>query len=209
VSRKIVGTIALAAVVAVAASAVAQPQVRQTERLVQRAENTVEQIGRLRAQLRDTLGIYNTLMAGSGDSKKIFNDLGKAVDRTEDRRSDVRKRGDDMEKEAHKFFEEWTESLADIASAEMRHRGQERLNATRLTFSEILTAGRRAGADFDVFMGSLRDQITYLGFDLNPSGIASLTEDAVRLNAQAEALFANIDEVTGTMTQYAESLRAQ
>ena len=79
-----------------------------------------------------------------------------------------------MEKEAHKFFEEWTKSLEDIADAELQTRARERLNATRLTFSEILESGRQAGASFDVFMGGLRDQITYLGFDLNPGGIAVL-----------------------------------
>lgn len=197
------------AFIAVAVSVTARPQIRQTERLVQRAENTVAQIGGLRAQLEDTLGIYNTLMSGSGDSKKLFNDLGKAVGRSADRRKDVRKRSEDMEKEAHKFFEEWTKSLADITSADMRQRAQERLNATRLSFGAILTAGRQAGADFDVFMGGLRDQITYLGYDLNPSGIASLAEDAARLNTQAVALFADVDALMGTMTQYAESLRAQ
>ena len=57
-----------------------------------------------------------------------------------------------------------------------------------------LEAGRRAGADFDVFMGGLRDQITYLGYDLNPGGIASLAEDAERLNARADSMFARIDE---------------
>lgn len=206
---KIVRIAAATAVMAVTVGAAAQPQVRQTERLVQRAENTVEQIARARTQLQNTLAIYNTLMSGAGDSKELFNDLRKAVDRTDDRRSDVRKRGDDMEKEAHKFFEEWTKSLADIGSAEMRQRAQERLNATRLSFSEILAAGRRAGADFDVFMGGLRDQITYLGYDLNPAGIASLAEDAARVNEQAAALFVSIDEITGTMTQYADSLSAR
>ena len=206
---RIVSIAAATAVMAVTVGAAAQPQVRETERLVQRAESTIEQIARARTQLQNTLAAYNSLMSGAGDSKKLFNDLGKAVDQTDDRRADVRKRSDDMEKEAHKFFEDWTKSLADIGSAEMRQRAQERLNETRLTFSEILAAGRRAGANFDVFMGGLRDQITYLGYDLNAGGIASLSEDAQRLNEQATALFASIDEITGAMTEYAASLSAQ
>ena len=205
--NRIVTTVVSVTVVAV--SAVAQQAVRQTERLVKRAEATVRDIGNARAQLQNTLEIYNTLMGGAGDSKKLFNDLRRAADRSEDRRDDVRKRGEDMKKEAHTFFEEWTRSLSAITNEDLTQRAQARLNATRLGFSEILGAGRRAGALFDVFMGGLGDQITYLGHDINPNGIASLKEDAERLNASAESMFARIDEVTETIGEYANSLRAQ
>ncbi len=201
--------IVAAAIFAVALGALAQREVQQTERLVKRAEETVRDIGRARSQLVATIEIYNSLMSGAGDSKQLFNDLRRAADRSEDRRNDVRKRGEDMEKEAYKFFEEWTRSLEEITDVRLRERAQERLNETRLGFGEILESGRRAGADFDIFMGGLRDQITYLGYDLNPSGIASLTEDAERLNADAAAMFARIDEVSETITSYANSLRAQ
>ena len=204
------GTLVVGATLVIAMSAAAIPQVRQTERLVKRAEDTVAEIGSAKAQLQSTLDLYNTLMGGrASDAKKLYSDLGKAVDATLKKRDDVRKRGEDMEKEAYKFFEEWTASLEAITSEELRQRSQERLNDTRVNFSGILAEGRQAGADFDVFMGGLRDQIVYLGYDLNPGGIASLAEDAERLNAAADVLFVAIDEVIATITEYAESMRVQ
>jgi len=187
----------------------AQQDVRQTERLVQRAEETVREIVRARAELQGTLEVYNRLMSGGADSKKLFSDLRKAANRSDDRRDDVRKRGQDMEKEAYRFFEEWTRSLAAITDPSLKGRSQTRLNDTRVEFGDILTAGRRAGADFDVFLGGLRDQITYLGYDLNPDGVASLTEDAERLNASAESMFARIDDLATVLSEYSGALTAQ
>ena len=63
--------------------------------------------------------------------------------------------------------------------------------------------------DFDVFLGGLRDQITYLGYDLNPDGVASLTEDAERLNASAESMFARIDDLATVLSEYSGALTAQ
>ena len=75
-----------------------------------------------------------------------------------------------------------------------RIRSQDRLNKTRVHFGEILSAGRRAGAEFEPFMGALKDQVVYMGYDLNASAVSSLSEDAKNLNAQADKLFARIDE---------------
>jgi uncharacterized protein YhaN len=202
-------TIVLGAVLALAASAAAQEGVKQTERLIKRAEDTVKQIGETKAELQKTLETYNTLVrGGSGDAKKLYNDLRKAADRCEKKREDVRKRSADMEQEAHTFFEEWTASLAGINNEDLKERSQTRLNDTRVSFGEILAAGRRAGADFDIFMAALRDQIVYLGYDLNPSAVASLAEDAKKLNAQADAMFKSIDAVTETINKSVSAIKA-
>ena len=114
-----------------------------------------------------------------------------------------------MEREAHTFFEEWTASLAGINNEDLKKRSQTRLNNTRVSFGEILSADRRAGADFDIFMAALRDQIVYLGYDLNPSAVASLAEDAKKLNAQADTMFTSIDAVTAGIEESMSEIKAQ
>jgi uncharacterized protein YhaN len=203
-------TVVLGVVFAVAASSMGQEGVKQTERLVKRAEDTRKQIGDTKAELQKTLETYNTLVSGrAGDAKKLYNDLRKAADRCEKKREDVRKRSADMEREAHTFFEEWTASLAGINNEDLKKRSQTRLNNTRVSFGEILSAGRRAGADFDIFMAALRDQIVYLGYDLNPSAVASLAEDAKKLNAQADTMFKSIDAVTDSIEESMSAIKAQ
>jgi uncharacterized protein YhaN len=207
--NKMFRTVAFGATLALTAIVAAQDGVKQTERLVKRAEDTAKQIVETKAELQNALETYNTLVrGGSADAKKLYNDLRKGADRCEKKREDVRKRSADMEQEAHTFFEEWTASLAGINNEDLKKRSQARLNETRVSFGEILDAGRRAGADFDIFMGSLRDQIVYLGYDLNPSAVASLAEDAKKLNAQADRMFESIDAVTETINKSVSAIKA-
>ena len=203
-------TVAFGAMLVLAASVAAQEGVKQTERLLKRAEDTRKQIGDTKAELQKTLETYNTLVSGrAGDAKKLYNDLRKAADRCEKKREDVRKRSADMEQEAHTFFEEWTASLAGINNEDLKKRSQTRLNDTRVSFGEILTAGRRAAADFDLFMAALRDQIVYLGYDLNPGAVASLAEDAKKLNAQANTMLKSIDAVTTSIEESMSAIKAR
>ena len=114
-----------------------------------------------------------------------------------------------MEAEAHSFFGEWTQSLQEITSEDLKKRSQDRLNKTRVQFSEILAAGRRAGAVFNPIMGALEDQVVYLGYDLNASAVASLSEDAKKINAQADKLFASIEDVQKVASEYVLSLKPE
>jgi uncharacterized protein YhaN len=134
-------TFALGAVLALAAIVSAQEGVKQTERLIKLAEDTAKQIGETKVELQKTLETYNTLVrGGSGDAKKLYNDLRKAVDRCEKKREGVRKRSADMEQEAHTFFEEWTASLAGISNEDLKQRSQTRLNAQADTMLKSIDA---------------------------------------------------------------------
>ena len=112
-----------------------------------------------------------------------------------------------MENEAHRFFAKWMESLDEISSESLRERSQARLNETRVRYGEILAEGRGASAMFEPVMGGLRDQVIFLGHDLNPSAIASLKPDAEKLNAQAESLLSGIERTQSKISDYIASLK--
>ena len=175
--------LALLASVAVALS---QSSVKQTERLAKRAQDTVKAVDETRQQIEKTLDLYNSIVQNEAeDTKKAYSDLGKWVEECQKKRADASNKVDAMEKEAHTFFAEWTQSLDAINNPDLRKRSQDRLNDTRLRYNDILKIGRQAGGEFDAFVGSLRDQYVYLGYDLNPAALASLSGDAKQLNAQA------------------------
>ncbi len=58
-------------------------------------------------------------------------------------------------------------------------------------------------------MGGLRDQVVYLGYDLNPSAVSSLEPDAEKLNAQAKSLFTGIDKPESDISDYIVSLKPE
>ena len=51
--------------------------------------------------------------------------------------------------------------------------------------------------------------MVYLGYDLNPGAVASLAEDAKKLNAQADTMFESIDSVTETIIKSVSAIKAQ
>jgi hypothetical protein len=170
----------------------------------------MKEIGATRQQVQKTVALYNSIMeAKAKDARKTYNDLVKAIERCEKKAGDVRVKTEEMEGEAHKFFAEWTKSLDGIENQDLRQRGQKRLNETRVGYGEILASGRRAGAEFQPFIAALHDQVVYLGYDLNPSAVASLEEDAKKLNTQATVLFDKIDEVMEATDNYIRSLRPE
>ena len=205
--KKTVTITALALVFA--ASAYAQQGHKETDRLIKRAEEMKKDLETATVQVGKTMDYYNAIMkGGAGDTRKLFKDLTKAIEDTGKRAANVTKRVEEMEAEAHLFFGEWTESLQAIQSTDLKKRSQDRLNETRVHFGEILSAGRRAGAVFNPFMGALKDQVVYMGYDLNASAVASLSEDAKKLNAEADKLFASVDEVPenrGRVRSFAEA----
>ena len=199
--------LSLFASVAVASS---QSSVKQTERLAKRAQDTVKAVDETRQQIEKTLGLYNSIVQNQAeDTKKAYSDLGKWVEECEKKRANAGSKTDAMETEAHTFFAEWTQSLDAITNPDLRKRSQDRLNDTRLRYNDILKIGRQAGGEFDVFVGSLRDQYVYLGYDLNPAALASLSGDAKQVNTQAAALFAKIDETVKMAQEYITSLQPQ
>lgn len=183
---------------------------KQTEKLVKRAEDTTKKVEETRQQLQKTTMIYNSIIDGTAkDANKAYNNLSKAVENCQKQAEDTRKRTENMEQEAHNFFAEWTGSLEGIGNEDLRKRSQDRLNETRLSYGEILRAGRSARAEFDTFIDELHDQIVYLGYDLNPAAVASLKEDAVKLNQHSEVLFDKIDDVVKVTNEYIKSIQPQ
>jgi chromosome segregation ATPase len=175
---------------------------------MKRAQATVNEIMQAKGQLQKTLNNYNSIMDGSADDvRKAYQNLIKDIDQCEKKRGDVKKKVEEMEGEAHKFFAEWVQSLTEITSADLKKRSQDRLNQTRQRYGDILSAGREAGAEFEPFIGALRDQVVYLGYDLNPDAVASLKGDAAKVNEQGDKLFKQIDATINTANDYINSLK--
>ncbi len=186
------------------------PGVKQTEKLADKANDTVGSIRAAKLQIKDTLVAYNLLVGNKvEDPKKTYKDLQKGIEDTDKKVAEVDKKVAAMQKEADILFADWSSNLANISSEDLRKRSEERMNDTRDRYNGILAAGDKAGAVFNPFIASLKDQVVYLGHDLNPSALASLQPDADKLNKEAEVLFKKIDETVDEASGYITSLTPQ
>jgi hypothetical protein len=111
-----------------------------------------------------------------------------------------------MNAEADRVFTSWKPSAAAITDPALRKRSEERLADSQARFQKIAAAGKDTRQTFDTLMKELLDQSTYLGNDLNASGIASLKPDAAKFNTRAKSLFGKIDGVNKMFGDYMASI---
>ncbi len=182
---------------------------KRTDSLIKKAEELVKETTSAREQITKTLDTYNSIFAKDvKDVRKAYKGVEGEIGKSEKKRDDVRMKLDEMKIEAEAYFTGWRESLAQIGNPDLRKKSEARMAATRGQFDGILNAVREAREAYEPFMTGLKDQWTYLGHDLNPSGISSLKPDADKLNVQAKDLFGKIDAGTKKANSYIESLRA-
>jgi hypothetical protein len=182
---------------------------KRTDNLIKKAEELVEATASAREQLGKTLDTYNSLYAPDvTDVRKAYKSVEGGMTKTEKQRDQVKAKLDEMKLEADSYFAGWRESLQQITNPDLRKRSEGRMTEMRGQFDGILDAVREAREAYEPFMTSLKDQWTYLGHDLNPSGISSLKPDADKLNDQAKALFGKIDAGTKKAEEYIQSLRS-
>ena len=182
---------------------------KQTDKLIGKAEGTVKQAVSARQEIQKTLDSYNALFESDvEDVRDAYKSVEKGIERTEKQREVVKTHLDEMKTEAEAYFASWTESLPQIESPDLRKRSEDRMAEARRNFDGVLGAVGDARAQYEPFVKSLKDQWTYLGHDLNAEGIKSLKPDADKLNAQAGELFKKIDAGMKKANDYMASLKS-
>lgn len=144
-------------------------------------------------------GVYNSILSPEAkDRKGACSRLLKEMDAVKTKRAEVEVRVGEMDAEADTLFKSWAQSTSSISDAGLRARSEERLAATKARYGEIHAAGGRARDVYGSLMMSLQDQVAFMGHDLNNEAIAALAPDAQKLNAQAQAVIAAINQTTAT-----------
>ena len=194
-----------------AGSGLAQEEgLKRTEQLIKASGETTKVIAQTKNQIGKTLDVYNSLGSDTKqDRRKVYKNLMKEMDDCDKRVEGVRTRTAEMNGASSMYFEERGKSLESIGSEDLRARGQARLDDSRAEYARILELGRAAGGDYQAFMAKLRDQVLFLGHDLNPDALESLDGDAQKLNKAAEELFAKIDGTITAFNTYTNALRPE
>ena len=183
--------------------------VKRTDSLIKKAEDVVKSAGEARSELSKTLDTYNALFASdTKDLRKTYRDVQGSMEKTESKREDVKKKLAEMQTEADAYFAGWEASLEQIGSESLRGRSRERMMETKGHYDGVLAAVTAARNAYEPLMKNLSDQWTYLGHDLNASGIESIEPDKVKLNEEAMGVFEKIDEAMKKADTYIESIRA-
>ena len=189
-------------------AAIAQGGPEQAARFAKSVDTTTRSIESTRAQLDKTVAGYNSIIDQTAtDTKDAYKDLGKNITESEKKVAEAKSKVDEMNAEAESHFAAWKTSTAAISDPALRKKSEEQMVDSQAKYQKIAAAGRDARQHFDALMTALKNQSSYLGSNLNPSGIASLKPEAAKFNTRAKELFGKIDTVNKAFGDYASSIR--
>lgn len=190
------------------ATAFAQAGPEQAAKFAKSVDGTVKGIEATRAQLDKTLAGYNSIIEQTApDPKEAYKDLGKSITESEKKVAEAKAKVDEMNAAADIHFAAWKNSTIAISDPALRKKGEERLAGAQAQYQKIAATGRDARQYFDTLMTDLKNQTSYMGSQLNPSGISSLKPEAAKFNTRARELFGKIDMVNKALGDYATSVR--
>ena len=150
----------------------------------------------------DLNGVTHRFQLDSGYPQKLNGELKKA----EKHVGDLTKSNAEMQKDANKFFTEWSKGLGKIEDPQLRTAAQENLDKTRSRYGEITTAHSKFGEHYNKFLTDLKNQISYLNLDMSDDAMSRLKTNQQTTNADAKALFKSIDDLANATKDYIKSL---
>ncbi len=180
-----------------------------SENLIKRAEKTVEEIKKTEKQLDKTVKKYNDLLKKKKvkDRQKEYKKLNDELKKTEKHVGDLTKSNAETQKEANRFFTEWSKGLGKIEDPQLRAAAQDNLDKTRSRYGEITTADSKFGEHYNKFLTDLKNQISYLNLDMSDDAVSKLKTNQKTTNANAKALFKSIDDLADATKDYIKSLK--
>jgi septal ring factor EnvC (AmiA/AmiB activator) len=200
--------LAAAAAILLPAPAAAQEGPEATQRFLKTIENATRSIREAQDQVQKTVDVYNSIINMTAkDTKDAYKDLGKQVAECDKKVTNISPKVDEMNAEAATYFAGRKAATASISDPDLRKRGDQRLADSQAQLAKIAAAGRDTRQTFEGMMTEIKDQSAFLGHDLNPTAIAGLKNDAVKLNDHAKTTLSKIDAVAKMYDEYVSSMR--
>ena len=177
--------------------------------LVKRAEDMVKQVEKTRKQANKIVGKYDSIFSKNKvkDRQKEYKNLNKEIKKTEDGVKEVRNRAANMQKEADKFFSEWSKGLTNIKDQELRGLSHANMIESRDRYGQVIESGLRAGSLYESFLTDLKNQISYLDLDMSDTAMDKLKPSQSETKIKAKSMFQSVDQLIKTTKGYISSMK--
>ena len=169
---------------------------KEAEKFKGQTTATRTSVEKARDQLQQTMQLYNQLFETEGKKlNSVYGKLSKAVEGCDKAAKDVNKSVEGMTKQAERFFGGWEAEIESISSPEIQEKSRGRLEKARGRYDGMLASMDEAGDLYEPFILNLREQVMYLGRDLDAEVLGDLKDEAAQMNASADELFAKIEQI--------------
>ncbi|MDY0187098.1 MAG: DUF2959 domain-containing protein [Syntrophus sp. (in: bacteria)] len=128
-----------------------------------------------------------------GDLETEYNKLNATLKKSEAKAAEVRGRIKAVEDVSEALFDEWRDEIRQYSNETLRRSSQQKYDATREKFADLIKAMKRAEARLDPALVPLRDQVLFMKHNLNAKAIAGLSSEVVSVQANVDSLVAEME----------------
>lgn len=144
-----------------------------------------------------------------GELEKQYNALSASLRKSEQAAADVRKRIASVEDVSEALFSEWRSELKQYSSPTLKSASQQKYDATKRKYGELIAAMKRAEAKLEPALVPLRDQVLFLKHNLNARAIAGLSDELVSVQTNVDKLVREMEEAIGQADAFIASLQSE
>ncbi|HBS27745.1 MAG TPA: DUF2959 domain-containing protein [Gammaproteobacteria bacterium] len=135
----------------------------------------------------------NLVMVNDGGLEKRYKAMAKAVERSQDRATELDHRIDAVESVAGDLFSEWKSELGQYSSAALREASAKNLLTTRSRYDVLVRRMRTAQSRVTPVLHVLQDHTLYLKHNLNARAVSSLQSEVAAIESKVGALVSDME----------------
>ena len=144
-----------------------------------------------------------------GDLEKEYNKLNATLQKSESAATDVRNRIKSVEDVSVALFSEWRSEIKQYSSDSLRNASQQKYDATKRKYEELIAAMKRAESKLDPALVPLRDQVLFMKHNLNARAIAGLSDELVTVQSNVDKLIRDMEISIAQADAFIAALQAE
>ena len=138
-----------------------------------------------------------------------YKDFSSKVDDLNRRSEKARDRAVDLRAKREEYLSTWRMQAEQITSPDLRQRALSRMEEIRSSFDSLASKARAAREAFGPFQTDLNDVRRYLGSDLTPGGVASISDLVEKTRAGERNVQAALDDFIAELDRLAVDISAK
>lgn len=141
-----------------------------------------------------------------GELEAHYRKLQSDYDSCSDRATAVRGRIRDVETVAGDLFKEWEGEIEQIGTESLRATSRRQLQETRVRYTEMVTALKKAEASMEPVLLKMKDYVLALKHSLNAQAMASLRGESAGIQSEIARLIADMNTSISRADEFIKGL---
>jgi hypothetical protein len=176
--------------------------------LVDRVEEARDAQEETKETFASTLEEFSALIEfDGGDLEKLYERLKDRLADSQGAAAEVKERIESIESVATALFREWDSELDQYSSPSLRRQSEDQLKRTQRQYEELIATMRRAESKIPPVLTAFSDQVLFLKHNLNAQAIASLENEALRIQGNVETLIAEMESAIDEANAFIASMK--